>query len=1121
MALVSPGIQISINDQSQYVNSNVGSVPLVLLATAQDKTYNSAPATGTSKINAGKLLSFSSQRDLVTQMGTPSFQLSSAGTPVNGSEINEYGLLASYSALGLGNQLYAIRADVDLNQLRGTSIRPIGLPLDGIDWLDTVNTEWGIYETDTATQAFAHISPTLIENSAQVGGTPATPIASVGNVGDYALVLVNSNGTTATQIRLFYKSGAQSAGSSSVAGGTLNNVWVQVGSTDWQKSVPTITGTVSSPFIPNTSTLIINTVIVTTSATTTVAALAKSINTASIPGVFAGAYTTSSGSFLQLFVTSAATSNGATVDGILSITDGTNSPIAACGIATTVSVPNTVAQAKQGKYSYPLFAYGSYAYTPAEGWFGIPNATGITGHPSGSVWWKTSVTGVGFNPVLQKYNATSGQFSALTVPFYTGISSAIYALDPIGGGINVTHGQVIVSSRLIDASANTLIFYKQADASIALATGATPSGSITGAITISGTVPGSPALAVYPTITLSGTTATSFVSDILAAGIPYVTAQLNSSGTITLTHTSGGQLSIANSSGTPLTSAGFGSAGPGYTVNGSGVVNISNWISITGTIQYSASAPYTAPATGTYWYYSNAADVDIMINQGGATGWQGYRNVGYDVRGYALSATDPRGVIIAASKPTSQAGGTALVAGDLWLDTADLVNYPALYRYNGGSFIAINKTDHTSSNGIIFADARWDTGGTTDVVSGTFPPIADLLTSNYLDLDAPDYRLYPAGTLLFNTRRSGYNVKKFVSNYYNSLSFPNVGANSIGLPTILPTITDAWVNASGLDSNDAMNAGNRAQRSIVVSAMQSAIDSNLDVLSTIYQFNLMCAPGYPEVIPNMITLNDNRGDTAFIIGDTPLDLTPNTVALTNWVNNVDGNGLPSDASSAAYLGLYYPAGRTNDLAGNTVVVPASHAVLRTFLYNDNVSHPWFAPAGTHRGLVSNMSDIGYLNRSTGLFVHNAIGQGLRDALYTLAINPITQLPSVGLCVWGQLTRSGSSTARNRVNVVRLENYLRTVFNSVANGYLFEPNDAVTRKSIARQIESSLHDILAKRGLYDFLVICDTNNNTPATISNNQLYVDVAIEPMRDVEFIYIPIAIYNPGSIAALNVQSS
>jgi hypothetical protein len=276
----------------------------------------------------------------------------------------------------------------------------------------------------------------------------------------------------------------------------------------------------------------------------------------------------------------------------------------------------------------------------------------------------------------------------------------------------------------------------------------------------------------------------------------------------------------------------------------------------------------------------------------------------------------------------------------------------------------------------------------------------------------------------------------------------------------------------------------------------------------------LVAPNYPELIDNLLVLNDNRGDTAFVIGDTPMDLAPNAVEISNWINNTDGKTgyvLPS----SPYLALYYPSGRTNDLAGNEIVVPASHAILRTYLYNDQVSYPWFAPAGVQRGLVNNWSDIGYLN-STGGFVHNAVNTGLRDALFTLKINPITQLPASGIAVWGQLTRSAVTSARDRVNVVRLENYLRTIFQTVANGYLFEPNDIITQKSIASAIAGSLNTVLAHRGLYDFLVICDSSNNTSATIANNQLYVDVAIEPERDVEFIYIPIAIYNPGAIATL-----
>jgi Phage tail sheath C-terminal domain len=1115
MALVSPGIQISINDQSQYVNSNVGSVPLVVLATAQDKTYNGAPAAGTSKANAGKLLSFSSQRDLITQMGTPTFQLSSAGTPVNGSEINEYGLLTAYSALGLSNQLYAIRADIDLNQLAGTSIRPLGAPADGTYWLDTANTVWGIEVLDgSTTTAFHTVTPLIITDPTQVSyqtvnttNNVSTPIDSIGQIGNYALVFVDPDGTTPTNIRLFYKKSADS-----YQNNVPSNTWVEVGSPDWQESVLAKQGTVTNPVIPVNSTFTINTVTITTDGTVTTLGgnngLVAKINSAGIPGVVANLSSTGR---LQLFVTSAAKSNGATVDGKLSITDGTHSPMYVAGIVST-STGGTLS------VYCPILFYGNYASQPSGGWF----ASDPQPRPSGSIWWKQGALGGGLAPVLKQYNASLDQWEVLSVPAYSNYSTAIYGLDPTGGGINIAHGQVISTYIVPDSTYNSLRFAEQLPYTSANATGGAVGTFNSGdQVQFLVTAPGSSALKSY-TVTVAGTAGTDFVTAVLGANIPYVTASYNANNTITVTHTTGGQINMINiGSGTAVADAGFvAGQGSGFTtISSTGSVNISNFTGITSAIVYESNTPYSAPETGTLWYYSNPAEVDIMINDG--SGWKGYLNGGTDIRGYVLNATDPNGVIITANTaPTSQSTGAQLARGDLWLDSGDLANYPSLYRYDGSKWLAIDNTDHVSQNGIIFADARWDNTGTTDVVTGALPSTVTLLSSNYIDQDAPDYRLYPRGTLLFNTRRSGYNVKKFVSNYFNSTSFPTL-PNVPGAGSSLPTVKDAWVTASGLDSNGVMMAGAMAQRSIVVSAMQSAVDSNLDALSLNYQFNLLVAPNYPEVIPNLLTLNDNRGDTAFVIGDTPMDLMPNTTEISSWINNTDGNGLPTDASASPYLALYYPAGRTNDLSGNQVVVPASHAVLRTFLYSDQLSYPWFAPAGLNRGRVTNLSDVGYIDSATGGFVHNAISQGLRDSLFTLGINPITQLPGTGLVVFGQLTRSGASTARNRVNVVRLENYLRRVFATVSNGYLFEPNDGVTRKSIATQIENTLNNVLSHRGLYDFLVICDSSNNTPATIANNQLYVDVAIEPERDVEFIYIPIAIYNPGSIAQLNTSST
>ena len=105
---------------------------------------------------------------------------------------------------------------------------------------------------------------------------------------------------------------------------------------------------------------------------------------------------------------------------------------------------------------------------------------------------------------------------------------------------------------------------------------------------------------------------------------------------------------------------------------------------------------------------------------------------------------------------------------------------------------------------------------------------------------------------------------------------------------------------------------------------------------------------------------------------------------------------------------------------------------------------------------------------------------------------------------------------DRVNVARLVNYLRTIFASAGNGFLFEPNDKITRDQFAAILNSAMNDLVAKRAIYDYLVVCDTTNNTPDIIANNELYADVAVEPEKAVEFIYVPIRLYNPGQIATL-----
>jgi phage tail sheath protein FI len=93
-------------------------------------------------------------------------------------------------------------------------------------------------------------------------------------------------------------------------------------------------------------------------------------------------------------------------------------------------------------------------------------------------------------------------------------------------------------------------------------------------------------------------------------------------------------------------------------------------------------------------------------------------------------------------------------------------------------------------------------------------------------------------------------------------------------------------------------------------------------------------------------------------------------------------------------------------------------------------------------------------------------------------------------------------------------YIRRQLTLAARPFVFEPNDALTRQQIAGVVESLMIDLVAKRGLYDYLVVCDDSNNTPARIDRNELWIDVAVEPVKAAEFIYIPVRILNTGELS-------
>ena len=1094
--LTSPGVSITVTDESQYVPAGTGTIPLILLATQTNKTSpaTGTTAAGTTATNAGKLLSFTSQRELINSLGYPSFR-TSGGASLHGDERNEYGLQAAYSALGLGNQLYVIRADIDLDQLTSTTVRPKGEVSNGFLWLDLANTDYGVFQWSSATQTHTKITPTILTSASDVlTDALNTPKTTVGQVGTYAVVAYNVNNP------LFYKN--------------ASNTWVPVGTTDWQKAWTTVQSTYATyagneVLADGSVTLTINgTAISITGASTnaTGAEVVTSINSA-----FAASYgdgiaaEIDTNGRLVIRATSAAKSNGSTVDG--KVTIAASSGASALGLTAAT-------------YYAPMLKFGSYTEVPTF-------ATGeATPAPSGSIWIKTSATGSGASWAVKKYNSTSDSWTTLAAPLYASTQAAIYGLDSLNGGSGIADGAVFVQYSSLDGYPATFKVFDRNGSGQTKITGAVPSSNFTvgHTFTLAVSAAGSSTLTAYTfsgSYAVAGTSVDSFVSLVLSRNIPDVYAVKEATGAISFIHRSGGEIVFIDTtagSGNPIATAGITTSTTGieyeYAGTYTGSLRASKWTALGTALTFSIETPYVAPTAGTLWYYGNATEGDVMIC--GSDGWKGYRNVSSDARGYNLSNSNPTGPIFSPTQPTLQSDGTSLVAGDLWVDTGDLENFPLLYRYSGSTWTVIDKTDKVSQNGILFADARWDAsldgngasvGGIVDPISGDLPDIATMLTSNYIDLDCPDYRLYPRGTLLWNTRRNGMNVKEYVADKFTATAYPDAVDDGSNLVDTIPTYASTWSNASGVQSNGTPYHGHKAQRQMVIKALRSAVDSNTDVREDQYAFNLIVCPGYPELIPNMVSLNNDRNETAFIIGDTPLDLQPTATALTEWSNTVE-------TSASIYAGVYYPSGLTNDVNGNEIVVPPSHMALRTFIYSDNISYPWFAPAGTRRGIVDNATAIGYVNYTTGTFVRTGITQGQRDTLYILRMNPISLLPGSGLTVYGNKTRSAIAQSTDRVNVSRLTNYIRTILTSISNAYLFEPNDKSTRDQIKTSIESAMNDLVAKRGIYDYLVVCDTSNNTSDRIARNELYVDIAIEPMKDVEFIYIPIRLKNPGEIA-------
>jgi phage tail sheath protein FI len=267
--------------------------------------------------------------------------------------------------------------------------------------------------------------------------------------------------------------------------------------------------------------------------------------------------------------------------------------------------------------------------------------------------------------------------------------------------------------------------------------------------------------------------------------------------------------------------------------------------------------------------------------------------------------------------------------------------------------------------------------------------------------------------------------------------------------------------------------------------------SNKDQIAIDY---LLMGPGLSVLYDSqakanyLISIANNRKDCLAVISPHRANVVNVTNSTTQTNNLVEFFSSLSSSSYAVFdSGYKY----TYDRFNNTFrYIPCNGDVAGLMVRTAITAYPWFSPAGQQRGVLNNAVKLAY-NPS----------KAQRDQLYPLRVNSIINQPGTGVILYGDKTALSYASAFDRINVRRLFLTVEQALERTANAQLFELNDQITRSNFVNIVEPYLRDIQAKRGLYDFLVVCDETNNTPDVIDNNEFRADIYLKPTKSINYV--------------------
>jgi len=324
------------------------------------------------------------------------------------------------------------------------------------------------------------------------------------------------------------------------------------------------------------------------------------------------------------------------------------------------------------------------------------------------------------------------------------------------------------------------------------------------------------------------------------------------------------------------------------------------------------------------------------------------------------------------------------------------------------------------------------------------------------------------------------NVVYNKSEYIYWMDHYSAGTNwgSAALNTTYTAVTTLLQNSlSGGADGSAVSTG---QLKTAYEKMQDAetVDVNL----------IMSGKGDATHIDNLITIAENRKDAVVFASPERSDVV-NVANSNTQTTNVKGffDGIRSSSYVCFDSGYKYTYDKYNDVFR---YVPLNGDIAGLAARTDLVADSWYSPAGFSRGVIRGAVKLAYNPIKTE-----------RDTLYRARINPVTTFPGQGTILYGDKTGLSNPSAFDRINVRRLFIVLEKAISTAAKFQLFEFNDEFTRAQFRNMIEPFLRDVQGRRGITDFLVVCDETNNTGQVIDRNEFKADIFVKPARSINFI--------------------